>query len=535
MTCAEAIALVLSDARGPLRAQAIAAEINERGLYRRADGSPLPAYQVSSVAHGQPQRFRIAGGLIDLAGAERQEADAQVDPVEPTPIDAEPICVLIGCVSRKESAARRAKDLYRTELFSRRRAYAEASGRPWLIVSALHGILDPEDVIEPYDVRITDLERPVRDQLADGIVADLDDRFGPLNGALFEVHAGEEYVRVLTQGLRPRGARLVNPLRGLRIGEQLAWYAQRLSPTVPASPAPPITAGRPTRPGLARDITTAFQAGELDLSARADAPAAGWDGMPEVIVARRLRAAGAHDADVRLVLTLAAAMDRARDADALWSAAERLYNEHPWAFVPEDVVRRSFTDLADVLRQFGVSQRHGPDAAAWRVIAESLADAGLAPAIRAAVFNGHGDARELLVGLQDQSVVGTDRFPFLRGPKVGPMWVRMLAYPGAATIENIAVLPVAVDVQVRKVTEYLEVTDTGPLDLDAARPIIQAAWAADVEEHGAVGPAALGESAAALDPALWFWAKWGCTRCERAKRRIPVSHVCEGCRFPARS
>ena len=41
----------------------------------------------------------------------------------------------------------------------------------------------------------------------------------------------------------------------------------------------------------------------------------------------------------------------------------------------------------------------------------------------------------------------------LAGPKVGPMWVRMLTVPGGAEIRGIEVLPGAADVQVRKVAE----------------------------------------------------------------------------------
>jgi hypothetical protein len=288
------------------------------------------------------------------------------------------------------------------------------------------------------------------------------------------------------------------------------------------------------QPGLARRITVTFQAGKLDLSLRSDAPPAGWAGMPEVVVAERMRGAGASDHDVRLLLTFTAAMDRAREADALWFAAERLFAAEAWAFAPDQVVARSLTELADVLRRYGVSQRHGPDAAAWRVIAESLADREAARPIRVAVLDGRGDARELLEALQSSSPGGTDRFPFLRGPKIGPMWVRMLAHPGGGQVTSLEVLPVAVDVQVRKVTEYLAVTDTGALGLETARPIIQAAWSRDVVENGAEGPGILDGTAAALDPALWFWAKWGCTRCERSSRPLPIGPACQQCRFPAR-
>jgi hypothetical protein len=115
------------------------------------------------------------------------------------------------------------------------------------------------------------------------------------------------------------------------------------------------------------------------------------------------------------------------------------------------------------------------------------------------------------------------------------MWVRMLAYPGGARVSSLDAVPVAVDVQVRKVTEYLGVTDTGNTDLDIARPLIQAAWAQDVSAEGTLGPPGLDDSAAALDPALWFWAKWGCTYCERVRRREPIAAPCKQCRFPTRA
>ena len=535
MTCAAAIALVLAQAGRPLRAAAIAEEINRQGLYVRRDGVPLPAYQVASIAHGSSARFRITDGLIALA--EWAEGDM------PSSEAAAPVAVLIGCVSRKESTARPAKDLYRTELFRRRRAHAEASGLPWFIVSALHGLLDPDESVEPYDVALTDLDGPERHALAARVATALEDRVGSLAGRTLEVHAGNEYFRMLGLGLRPLGATLFNPVRGLRIGEQLAWYggpssgrsdsARPLLAVQAAVPAPVEEAVLRTR-GLARAITGAFMAGELDLSARADAPTPGWEGMPERIVVDRMSEAGASEADLRLLLTFAAAMDRARDADRLWFAAENLWLDTPWAFHPEEVVQRGLVELGDALRAHGVTQRHGADAAAWRTIAEGLAVPDLAPRVHRAVVDGVGDARELLADVQATSAGGSPMFPMLRGPKIGPMWVRMLAYPGLARISSLDSLPVAVDVQIRKVTEFLQATDTGPLELDESRPIIQAAWASDVAAEGAVGPGPLNGTAAALDPALWFYAKWGCTRCERARKKLPIAKPCGGCRFPAR-
>jgi hypothetical protein len=51
--------------------------------------------------------------------------------------------ILLGCVKRKRDHPATAKDLYSSPLWAGRRAYAESSGVPWLILSAKHGLVDP--------------------------------------------------------------------------------------------------------------------------------------------------------------------------------------------------------------------------------------------------------------------------------------------------------------------------------------------------------------------------------------------------------
>jgi len=247
-------------------------------------------------------------------------------------------------------------------------------------------------------------------------------------------------------------------------------------------------------------------------------------------MAHQLRADGATDAEVRLYITFTSALDRARDADLLWRRSARLFSKIRWPFAPEECVSRPIGELKDSLRQSGVSQRHGPDSSGWRRIAQTLSKPALAPEAHAAVFEGRGDAGALLMELENLQE-GRALFPFLRGPKVGPMWVRMLAYPGGAAMTSLETLPVAVDVQVRKVTEYLGVTDTLGDNLEKVRGLVQARWAEDVRVNGAEGPSSLTDTCAALDPALWFYAKWGCTWCERSGRKVPISAICDICRF----
>lgn len=114
--------------------------------------------------------------------------------VKRSPGERKMMVTLIGCVSRKAPGARPARDLYDSELFRRRREFAERSGRPWFILSALHGVVDPDTVLDPYDVTLKRIPKAARREWGQRVVSQLESRFGSLDGAEFEVHAGDEYV-----------------------------------------------------------------------------------------------------------------------------------------------------------------------------------------------------------------------------------------------------------------------------------------------------------------------------------------------------
>lgn len=132
--------------------------------------------------------------------------------------------LLVGCVSRKEPTARAARDLYNSELFRRRRAFAEKSGSQWLILSALYGLVHPDAVIEPYEATLKRASKKERLTWGARVVRQLEEQLGSLNGFVFEIHAGEEYVSALEPSLRDCGATVERPLKGLAIGYQLQWY-----------------------------------------------------------------------------------------------------------------------------------------------------------------------------------------------------------------------------------------------------------------------------------------------------------------------
>lgn len=279
---------------------------------------------------------------------------------------------------------------------------------------------------------------------------------------------------------------------------------------------------------LAEAIARDFYNERLDLSAR-ELPSGGtWSRMPEVECATHLLVAGESHRTVRLVLTFVAAMDRARDAVRLWRNGVKLFEAYPEVFEPSEASGIPLPALRERLSQYGVSQRHKEDTSAWSAIAGSLAT-GQNP-VSCVVDEGFGDAKELLSYLPTRHE-GKPRFPLLKGPKIGPMWVRMLAAPGKAGINNLDIIPVAVDTHVKRVTENLGVSATQDMAIEDAKPAIQSAWRDAVAATEISGPLGITGTCAALDPALWTFGKYGCSHCEKVGQLMPISSACDHCQL----
>jgi hypothetical protein len=97
-------------------------------------------------------------------------------------------------VKRKLPTAAPARDLYVSPLFHKGRAYAERAGVPWFILSAQHGLVAPDDELEPYDLRLSATSRQYRREWGGGVVAALRKALGSIDGLSIEIHAGSAYV-----------------------------------------------------------------------------------------------------------------------------------------------------------------------------------------------------------------------------------------------------------------------------------------------------------------------------------------------------
>jgi hypothetical protein len=134
---------------------------------------------------------------------------------------------LVGCASQKLQRPAPARELYVSQLFRKASAYAEATCDRWYILSAKHGLVHPDTVLKPYDVRLGTNHPstpPIR-QWADRVREQLDTELAALNDVTLITLAGEQY-RTAVRGV-PWPVEV--PMQGLGIGQQLGWLTGRLA------------------------------------------------------------------------------------------------------------------------------------------------------------------------------------------------------------------------------------------------------------------------------------------------------------------
>lgn len=129
--------------------------------------------------------------------------------------------VLVQCTNTKLDQPCQARNLYAPSTYYRKqRAYAETVADQWYIQSAKYGLVDPDRLIEPYNRRAKDLNADERDQWATHIADDVRDAAD--GDAVVEILGGRRYADPLTPELEARGFDVIEPLRGLGIGERMS-------------------------------------------------------------------------------------------------------------------------------------------------------------------------------------------------------------------------------------------------------------------------------------------------------------------------
>jgi hypothetical protein len=81
---------------------------------------------------------------------------------------------LVGCVKTKVAHPAKARDLYSSALFRGRRRFVESSCDRWFVLSARHGLVSPDEIIEPYDETLNDKSTAAKRRWADHVLRQLE-------------------------------------------------------------------------------------------------------------------------------------------------------------------------------------------------------------------------------------------------------------------------------------------------------------------------------------------------------------------------
>ncbi|GGK83552.1 hypothetical protein GCM10011509_35010 [Ornithinimicrobium pekingense] len=139
--------------------------------------------------------------------------------------------VLVGCVKSKRASGAPAKDLYTSNYFAKMRAYAEGTGKPWYILSAEHGLVAPDEWLEPYNCYLAKTGPAYQADWGQKVARQLVQAVGPLQGRIFDIHAGATYVKAVDSAVSPKGAVIIDQLKGMSIGQRLSWYLHQPTPS----------------------------------------------------------------------------------------------------------------------------------------------------------------------------------------------------------------------------------------------------------------------------------------------------------------
>lgn len=126
---------------------------------------------------------------------------------------------LVACCGQKLKGSHRAADIYQSALFKKSRAYVEKNCDMWVVLSAKHGVLWPDDVIQDYDETLNDMPSDRRATWSKMVRGQL----SGFSGDKMIVLAGNRYCEWTG------GFDVERPMAGKGIGQQIQWLTEEVN------------------------------------------------------------------------------------------------------------------------------------------------------------------------------------------------------------------------------------------------------------------------------------------------------------------
>lgn len=236
-----------------------------------------------------------------------------------------------------------------------------------------------------------------------------------------------------------------------------------------------------------------------------------------------------------MFITLTVSIDYQRDADVLWASSRKTYEDTgtQYLFTPEKLHEVPFSKIKCDMQKYKLSKKTEQDPYIWQTVGITFYKKWQGDP-RYFLASCGWDAPIILNRLREDSHIENGKsvpdFPFLRGDKIGPLWLRMLRdNVGLSQIQNMDKVPIPVDVHVARATLAIGVV-SGEFKgrLNKLFETIRQAWFESVRDLTVDERPMI---ALDVDEPLWHLSKYGCTYRDKIIGTCPVYHRCEAKEF----
>jgi len=254
--------------------------------------------------------------------------------------------------------------------------------------------------------------------------------------------------------------------------------------------------------------------------------------MPEDITPNRVVRGSL---DHILFLTLTVSIDYQRDAPSLWESSRRTFDdpETRYLFDPKLLHETPLRKIIEDMQKYKLSKKTKKDAYIWRTIGVTFYKKWEGDPCKF-LKNCNWDSSLILNHLRNDTHLYNGRlvpdYPFLRGPKIGPLWLRMLRdNVGITHLRNLEEVPIPVDIHIARATLTTGVV-RGQFKgkLDELFKYIREAWFESVKGLSIKNRPMI---ALDVDEPLWHLSKYGCSNRDKTTGYCPLLNRCEAREF----
>jgi len=232
-----------------------------------------------------------------------------------------------------------------------------------------------------------------------------------------------------------------------------------------------------------------------------------------------------------LFITFTVSIDYMRDANSLWEASRKTFEDPRtrYLYQPSELYKISLQQIIADMQVHKLSKKMNQDATTWRRIGITLHEKwGGDPRkfLESCGWDNLVILKRLAIDSHLENGLRTHDFPFLKGPKIGPLWLRMLRDNiGITNLRKFDEVPIPVDGHVARATLSLGVVRGNYQgNLSDLHPFIRKAWFESVKGLYINGHPMI---ALDLDEPLWHLSKYGCTFRDKETGECPVKSRCE--------